>query len=126
MPGMRSSDTATPPRRPSPAQLRFGIDAAPRAGGGRLHGAGLVEACAGAVAIDAAGAGIDDAPHTPAARQRAQQIARARVALALRRRRCQVQHRIGQATEPAQRGGIVQVAQQRHGAGLTQRLAPLR
>ena len=69
------------------------------------RGAGLVEARAAAVAVDAAGAAVDDAPHAAAARQRVQQVAVRGSVLAAGRRRRQVQHRVGQPPSRASVAG---------------------
>ena len=110
--------TRTPRDTAVPAQPRFGIDAPPGAIGRRRNGAGLVEARATAVAVDAGGAAVDDAAARAAPRAaRAAAFAVRGSVLALQRRRREVQHRVGQAGRRAQRRWPVEVGHQRHDAG---------
>ena len=75
---------------------RLGIDATPGPIGGRIDSAGFVEAIAAGVAIDPAGAGVNQTPNPCAARQGVQQAAGARIRLAPRRWGRQVQDGVGQ------------------------------
>ncbi len=97
------------------AQPRLGGHTPTRALAGRRDRAGLVEARARAVAIDAGGAAVDQP--VPARRrvtgQRLQQVRGARVARAVAWRRCQMQHPRRQRAQPAQRGGLIQIADER-------------
>jgi len=96
--------------------VRFGIHAAARPVGLWAHGTGFVEARAGAVAVHAAGAAVDDALHPPLAGEGRQQVGGARVDDALRGRRREMQHGLSQSGKPRERRGLVQIAQQRHRA----------
>jgi hypothetical protein len=122
MPGMRSTVTAGAAAPAVPAQqLRLGVDPAPRAVGGRAPRRASRRSAPAAVAVDAAGAGIDQRRTRPPAPARA-----AAAACAGRARRCggggaRCSTCIGQGAEPAERGRVVQVAQQRQRAGRPQR-----
>ena len=122
MPGTRRMHARTRECAAVMAHARLGIDTAAGAIGGRIHGAGLVEALATGIAVDTAGAGIDQAPHPRASSQRLQQLARARIAYCPARRRCEVQHRVGQRRQPAERSthrpGHPAVATRRPRAGM--------
>ena len=77
--GCAARARATPRARPKPAQLRFGIDAPARPVGGRAQRRGSRRSARRRIAVHAAGAAVDQAPHAAAARQRVQQGAGARV-----------------------------------------------
>ena len=100
-----------------PAHASLGIDTAARPVRGRVHRAGLVETRATAIAVDAGGAAVNDAAHSTLARQRVQQVSRARIGVALQRRWCQMQHRIGQPGQSRKGCRFVEVADQRHRTG---------
>ena len=107
------------------AHQRLGIDAALGAWGGWRQGPGLVDPCAGAVAIDAAGGAVGEGARRGASGQRAHQGQGAGVApplrLALGRgRRRHVDDAGGQAGQSAQAGGDVEVTRQRRDASASQ------
>ena len=111
----RAQDThASGMQAAMPAHPPFGVDTPLGARCRRCHAARFVEARTGCIAVHAAGADIDQALQARAARQRCQQVGGAPIGRAVCGRRCQVQHRVGQAGQPRQRCNIVQVTEQRH------------
>jgi len=82
---------------------------------------GLVHPRASAIAIHAAGADVyqplgQASPPALALRQRAEQIARARVVNTAVRWRSKMQHRVGQSGDTREAGAIIQIAKQRRRA----------
>ena len=99
-----------------PAQLRFGVNPPLGARCGCIHGPGLANPLALAVAIHAAGGAIHQLAQGAAQAQRTQQGLGAGIGIALRvgaGRWRQMHHMRGYARESAQRGSVVKIAGQR-------------
>ncbi len=108
------------------AHSRLGIGAAKCTVRLRPHRAGLVDARSAAIAIHAAGAGVDQPPYRARPRKRLQQVARAGIVRPVRLRRRQVEHRVGERSQTPQAGGVVEIADERHGPGGPKCRAPRR
>ena len=81
----------------------------------------VLAARAAGIAVDARGAAVHQRLHAATPTQGLQQAGRARVLVARRGRRRQVQHPCGQTGQTRQRAGVVQIAHQRHQALRPQR-----
>ena len=106
---------------PPPAQARFRVDPTAPPVGGRLYRARLVEPGSARITIDAGGAAVHQRLHAATPTQGLQQAGRARVLVARRGRRRQVQHPCGQPGQARQRAGGIQIANDRHQALRPQR-----
>ena len=97
---------------PEGSQLRLGIHAAASTVGAGVGRTRLVNEGAATVAIDPGGAGVHQGLGRPLC-ERGKQVLGPTVAGALGRGRSQVQHAVRQACQAAERGGIVEIADQR-------------